>query len=301
MDKPLSRNAQVSMYKRDAVEAAYDEEAKKSALALTQAYDTAVKDAEEKTDFKTKMSSLWTKISTFTKVKGSELYDNFKNKAHDVSTRLSVAYAAYQSYTLRETQAKRDAKLAKYDAFLEKFGFSVPGSDKQVKSVEIEDAAMDVTSIETVSDAEVIVDDIVDDKASIIEGKDVIDAPVTAVALIEDKQSEVEPETDVASEDVVEEKIDAAPSAKSSMEEKRARIEEAYKTGMANVISALRDYLNDFDEKSASVEDLEAVSSEIEKAGNALSNLKKTTATIRELPSVEYESESEVDSYGKNM
>mgnify|MGYP003288590025 CR=1 FL=1 len=301
MDKPLSRNAQVSMYKRDAVEAAYDEEAKKSALALTQAYDTAVKDAEEKTDFKTKMSSLWTKISTFTKVKSSELYDNFKNKAHDVSTRLSVAYAAYQSYTLRETQAKRDAKLAKYDAFLEKFGFSVPGSDKQVKSVEIEDAAMDVTSIETVSDAEVIVDDIVDDKASIIEGKDVIDAPVTAVALLEDKQSEVEPETDVASEDVVEEKIDAAPSAKSSMEEKRARIEEAYKTGMANVISALRDYLNDFDEKSASVEDLEAVSSEIEKAGNALSNLKKTTATIRELPSVEYESESEVDSYGKNM
>lgn len=296
MDKPLSRNAQVSMYKRDAVEAAYDEEAKKSALALTQAYDTAVKDAEEKTDFKTKMSSLWTKISTFTKVKGSELYDNFKNKAHDVSTRLSVAYAAYQSYTLRETQAKRDAKLAKYDAFLEQFGFSVPGSDKQVKSVEIEDAAMDVTSIETVSDAEVIVDDIVDDKASIIEGKDVIDVPVTSVALLEDKLSDAEPETDV-----VEEKIDAAPSAKSSMEEKRARIEEAYKTGMANVISALRDYLNDFDEKSASVEDLEAVSSEIEKAGNALSNLKKTTATIRELPSVEYESESEVDSYGKNM
>ena len=64
---------------------------------------------------------------------------------------------------------------------------------------------------------------------------------------------------------------------------------------MANVISKLRDFLNEFDEKSASIEELDYIGMNVQQAGAYMNNMKQMSQMnqSRELPVVEMNDSTE--------
>lgn len=268
-DKPLSENAVVSMYERD------------NSLALRDAFDGAVADAEERHGFKAKIGALMTKAGVGAKNASVAFYNGAKDKLHTFGTRFSVGYAAYQAMALRDKQSSVESKIAKYDAFLEKFGLT--RKENEVATPIIEASAVEVEPVEAIATSMDSVDEI-----KIEEVKPEIAASAVESTVI-DEEAHVEKVVDA-------EEIKAEPKV-ITLEDRRNALESAYRNGMAECIAALRDYLNAFDEKSASIEELEAVTGEIEAAGRYTKSMRDTVAKSRELPLVEYAEEPDSVSY----
>lgn len=274
MDKQLSNEAVVSMQQRNKDSAYKSNEIK-------DAFDNAV-DCAEAEGRKSKFSRFITAIRN----KSHNVYVGFRDNSKSIGASLSLAYAAYQTQRLRDKTSARDNKIAKYDDYL---ATHMP-SNNMVKTDDSVSVDESTTATKT-EDVVKVVEDVavVTDVSKSTESKQ----PVTDVKDVDTKSTVTETTSkDEIVSDEIETKSSPEPQLSKSdiLMQKRTVLEEAYKNGMVNVISALKDYLNEFDEKSASIEQLEDVTLNVQQAGKHMDNLSKP---MRELPDINYEQNTE--------
>lgn len=277
MNKPLSKDAVVSMQQRNS-DSTYENQNN-----IKDAFENAV-DVAEKEGFGAKLRkfgksvggkmqsaaiSFRDRVWTPTKQRVSE-------NGKSIAASLSLGYAAYQTQRLRDKAVIREGKIAKYDSYLaEHTPVSQSGVEPVVES-------KDVAEIKT-TDTAIITSDVAisDGVAKKVSKPEIVESSSEGEIIVSEGQSH-----------------DSDKSSKESiLSEKRASLDAAYREGMANVISKLRDFLNEFDEKSASIEELDCIGMNVQQAGAYMNNMKQMSqvSQSRELPVVEMEDSTEAE------
>lgn len=272
MDRPLSKDGVVSMQQRNS-DSTYENQHN-----IKDAFENAV-DVAEKEGFGAKMRKFGNKVSgklqsaavafrdkvwTPTKQKVSE-------NSKSIASSLSLGYAAYQTQRLRDKAVIREGKIAKYDSYLaEHTPVSQSGIEPVVdsKNVVKEAVASETKSISTNPEV-----------AKKVSQPEIVESSSESGIIVSEGKSH-----------------DSDKSSKESiLSEKKASLDAAYKEGMANVISKLRDFLNEFDEKSASIEELDYIGMNVQQAGAYMNNMKQMSQMnqSRELPVVEMNDSTE--------
>lgn len=267
MNKPLSKDAVVSMQQRNS-DSTYENQNN-----IKDAFENAV-DVAEKEGFGAKLRkfgksvggkmqsaaiSFRDRVWTPTKQRVSE-------NGKSIAASLSLGYAAYQTQRLRDKAVIREGKIAKYDSYLaEHTPVSQSGVEPVVESKDVvkEAVASETKAISTTSEV-----------AKKVSQPEIVESSSEGKSHDSDKSSK-----------------------ESILSEKRASLDAAYREGMANVISKLRDFLNEFDEKSASIEELDCIGMNVQQAGAYMNNMKQMSqvSQSRELPVVEMEDSTEAE------
>lgn len=274
MDKPLSKDGVVSMQQRNS-DSTYENQHN-----IKDAFENAV-DVAEKEGFGAKVRKFGNKVGgklqsaavafrdkvwTPTKQKVSE-------NSKSIASSLSLGYAAYQTQRLRDKAVIREGKIAKYDSYLaEHTPVSQSGIESVVdsKNVVKEAVASETKAISTTPEV-----------AKKVSQPEIVESSSEGGIIVSEGKSH-----------------DSDKSSKESiLSEKKASLDAAYKEGMANVISKLRDFLNEFDEKSASIEELDYIGMNVQQAGAYMNNMKQMSQMnqSRELPVVEMEDSTEAE------
>lgn len=272
MDKPLSKDAIVSMQQRNS-DSTYENQ-----HDIKGAFEDAV-DVAEKEGFGAKFRRLGKsiggkmqsaaiafrdKVWTPTKQKVSE-------NSKSIASSLSLGYAAYQTQRLRDKAVIREGKIAKYDSYLaEHTPVSQLSVEPVVESKDVvkEAVASETNAISTTSEV-----------AEKVSQSEIVESSSEGEIIFSEGKSH-----------------DGDKSSKESiLSEKKASLDAAYREGMANVISKLRDFLNEFDEKSASIEELDYIGMNVQQAGAYMNNMKQMSQMnqSRELPVVEMNDSTE--------